>query len=243
MAPPTRTSHPDIRIRAIKPWQSEHGGEESHLALSTADKADLARLAEIIEYKTAGSQILFEGQSAGFLYLLVDGVVQASRTFNNGERQILAFYWPGDLFGLAENGVYVNSARAVTRCTVYRFPIRKLEKFLLENPNIQHGFFIKAVHDLRSAQRQIIALGRFDVPKRLAAFLLDCSGHDRYFESKSGTLTVPMTRYDIADYLGTSAESVTRAFAQLEGKGLLHRLTARELELRPAALKAFVYLE
>ncbi len=170
MTAPIRTNHPDIRIRAVKPYESEHGEEASHVTLLAAEKADLARLAEIIVYKTAGSQILFQGQNASFLYLLVDGVVQASRTLNNGDRQILAFYWPGDLFGLAEKGIYVNSAQAITRCTVYRFPIRKLEKFLLENPNIQHHFFIKAVHDLRSAQRQIITLGRFDIPRRLAVF-------------------------------------------------------------------------
>ncbi len=243
MKPPLRTNHPDIRIRAVKPWAPEHSEEASHLILPAPDKAELARLAELIEYKTAGSQILFQGHSASFLYLLADGVVQGSHMLSNGERQILAFYWPGDLFGLAENSIYVNSAQAVTRCTVFRFPIRKLEKFLLENPKIQHGFFIKAVHDLRSAQRRIITLGRFDIPKRLAVFLLDCSKHERYFDSASQTLTVPMTRYDIADYLGTSAESVTRALAQLERMDLLQRRTAHKLELRTDALKAFTGLE
>jgi CRP-like cAMP-binding protein len=243
MNPPLRKSHEDIRIRAVKAWAPEHGREAPHLTLSATDRTDLGRLAERIEYKTAGSQILSQGQSASFLYLLADGVAQASRSINDGERQILAFYWPGDLFGLAEKGIYVNSAEAVTPCKVYRFPIRRLEKFLLENPNIQHGFFIKAVHDLRSTQRRLVVLGRLDVLRRLAVFLLDCSGHEQYFDPASRTLAVPMTRYDIADYLGTSAESVTRAFGQLEGKGLLHRVTARTLELRTAELKAFVDLE
>ena len=243
MSSQARTSRPDICIRAVEPWKSAHGKEAPHLTLSAADKADLGRLAELIEYKTVRSQIFSQGQSASFLYLLVDGLVQASRMLDDGERQILAFFWPGDLFGLAETGVYVNSAQAVTPCTVYRFPIRRLETFLVENPNIQHGFFIKAVHDLRSTQRRLVALARLDVPRRLALFLLDCSGHEQYFDSTSHTLTIPMTRYDIADYLGTSAESVTRAFAQLEGKGLLHRRTARNLQLRITELTAFVDLE
>jgi CRP-like cAMP-binding protein len=243
MYPPARKNYPDIRIRAVEPWTPEHGKEAPHLTLSAADKADLGRIAELIEYKTARSQILFQGQTASFLYLLADGVALACRSINDGERQILAFYWPGDLFGLAERGTYVNSAEAVTPCTIYRFPIGRLETFLLENPNIQHSFFIKAVHDLRSAQRRLVVLGRLDVPKRLAVFLLDCSGHEQYFDPATHVLSVPMTRYDIADYLGTSAESVTRAFGQLEGKGLLHRLTARTLELRSAGLKAFVDLE
>jgi CRP-like cAMP-binding protein len=238
-----RRGHPDIRIRAVKAWTPEHGRESTHLTLSASDKAELSRLAEIIEYKTVGSQILFQGQKASFLYLLADGVVGSNHILNCGDRQIVSFYWPGDLFGLAEKGVYVNSAEALTPCVVYRFPIGKLEQFLLDNPKVQHSFVIKAVHDLRSAQRQLVAMGRFDIARRLAIFLLDCSGHEHYFDLAAQALTVPMTRYHIADYLGTSAESVTRAFGLLESKGLLHRLTARTLELKLAELRTFVDAE
>jgi CRP-like cAMP-binding protein len=234
-----RREHPDIRIRAVNAWAPEHGREAPHLPLSAAEKAELGRLAEVIEYRTAGSQVVLQGQEANFLYLLADGVVQASCTVNDGERQVLAFYWPGDLFGLAERGVYVNSATALTPCRVYRFPVRKIEPFFLEHPRVQYSFFTKAVHDLRSAQRQLIAMGRFSVVRRLAIFLFDCSGHDHYFDAATQVLTLPMTRYDIADYLGTSAESATRAFGELERRGLIHRLTARTLELKLAELKTF----
>ena len=239
----TRRGHPDIRIRAVSAWTPERGKESLYLTLSATEKAELARLAEIIEFRTAGSQILSQGQSASFLYLLADGVVESSHTLKGGDRQVLAFYWPGDLFGLAEKGIYVNSAEALTPCKVSRFPIRNLEQFLLENPNVQHSFFIKAVHDLRSAQRQLIVMGRFDIAKRLASFLVDCSGHEHYFDPAAQVLTIPMTRYDIADYLGTSAESVTRAFSLLGSKGMLHRLTARTLKLRTAELRTFVDIE
>jgi CRP-like cAMP-binding protein len=148
MSQATRRGHADIRIRAVPSWQPDIDQEAQHFPLSATDKAELGRLAEIIEFKTAGSQILSRGESANFLYLLVDGIVAADRTLHNGERQVLAFYWPGDLFGMAEKGVYVNSAQALTPCTVYRFPIQKLEQFLLENPRVQHSFLIKVVHDL-----------------------------------------------------------------------------------------------
>ncbi len=239
MTPPTPRERPDIRIRAARPWSSEHGREAPHLPLTAADKTELARIAEVIEYRTARSQITVQGQPAGFLYLLADGIVRADCTVNDGERQVLAFYWPGDLFGVAEQGAYVYSAEAVTPCTVYRFPVSRLEPFLLENPRIQHSFLIKAVHDLRSAQRRIITLGRFGIAQGLAIFLLDCSGHDHYFDRASQVLTLPMTRYDIADYLGTSSEAATRAFGALEHRGLIRRLTPRTIELNLAQLKTF----
>jgi CRP-like cAMP-binding protein len=239
MKQPTRQERLDIRIRAARAWSPERGREAADLPLSAADKAELVRLAEVIAYRTARSQIVVQGQAAGFLYLLTDGVVEADCTVNDGARQVLAFYWPGDLFGLAEDGVYVHSAAAVTPCTVYRFAVRRLEPFLLEHPRVQHNFLIKAVHELRSAQRRIITLGRFGVVQRLAIFLLDCSGHEHYFDQDSHVLTLPMTRYDIADYLGTSAESATRAFGELERRGLIRRLTARAVELKSAELEAF----
>jgi CRP-like cAMP-binding protein len=239
----TQKEQTHIRIRAVDPWPPEHGKEPAHIDLSAAEQADLTRLAEVIVFKTEGSQIFSQGQPAEFLYLLADGVVQGSHTLSAGDRQIVAFYWPGDLFGLAHSGVYVNSAEAVTPCKVYRFPIRKLETFLFDNPKIQHSFFIKVIHEIRSAQRQLIVMGRFDVPRRLAIFLLDCSGHEHYFDPATQVLSIPMTRYDIADYIGTSAESVTRAMSTLEGKGLIRRTTARTLELKRADLKAFAKLD
>jgi len=234
-----RRTHGDLRIRAARAWTREHGDEAPHLQLLASDRAELGRIAEVIEYRTAGSRVFSYGEAANFLYLLVDGLVASSLSLDNGERQIVAFYWPGDLFGLAEDGHYVNTAEILTPSTVYRFPIRQLERFLIDHPRIQHGFFIKAVHDLRATQRQLLVMGRFDVSRRLAAFLLDCSGHDDYFDQPTRVLALPMTRYDIADYLGTSAESITRAFGLLEGQGLLRRRTAKAVELTEK-LKTYV---
>lgn len=233
----------EIRIRAARGWPRPHGEEGPHLALSAPQRADLARLAEIIEYKTAGSKIFSQGDSAAFIYLLVDGLTRVCHTLHNGDRQILAFHWPGDLFGLAEHGRYVNSAETITKATVNRFPVKKLEAFLLENPQVQEDFLVKAMHDLRRSQRQLLIMGRYDIPRRLAAFLLDCSGQGHYFDPATQVLTLPMSRYDIADYLGTSAETVTRALGRLESDGVLRRLTARTLELKLSELKGVVDLE
>lgn len=247
MIPSVARINRDIQIRGVRPWRAEtgagRGGEAGHLTLSPSERQELGRLAERIEFRTAGSQILAEGQPADYVYLLTDGIVRTSRGNHGGDRQILAFYWPGDLFGIAEAGIYVNTAEALTPCTVYRFPAGPLERLLLANPGIQHEFFLKAVHDLRSSQRHVVVLGRLSVARRLAAFLLDCAGHERYFDAAGAVLTLLMTRYDIADYLGTSAESITRAFAEIERKGLVHRLAPRSLQLNMAALRGFADLD
>jgi len=230
----------DLKIRAVRGWPARHGAEAPHLALTAAERAELARLAEVIEYRSRGSQIFLQGAPAGFIHLLAEGVVRSYHMLPNGERQILAFHWPGDLFGLAENDRFVNSAETVLPSVVYRFAVPRLSAFLRANPALQEGFLVKAMHDLRNTQRQLIVMGRFDIARRLAAFLLDCSGHETYYNPGKHLLTLPMNRYDIADYLGTSVESISRSFGRLEKDGLLRRQGA-EVELKPAKLKALVY--
>lgn len=234
-----------IRLRAVSGWASASARDDGgrYFPLSAADRAELGRIAQIVEYRTPGSQIFRQGHEAAFLYILADGLVRVHAGLGNGDRQIVAFHWPGDLFGLAEGGLYINSAEALTPCVLHRFPTRRLERFLLENPRIQHGFLVKAIHDLRAAQRQLVVMGRLIVAQRLAAFLLDCAEHPDFFDPAVRVLTLPVTRYDIADYLGTSAESVTRAFGQLEGKGLARRLTSRTIELQPDGLRRFAVLD
>lgn len=232
-------AQPSIRIRAVDPWNPQHGEEPGYLDLSPSEQSEISRVAEIISFETKGSQIIAQGHAANHLFVLAEGVAEAEHILNSGERQVVAFYWPGDVFGLTEAGLYVNSVMALTPCRVYRLPIRKLETFLVENPKIQHRFFIKAVHDIRSTQRQLIAMGSFDVTQRLAMFLLDCSGHAHYFDPSSQILVLPMSRYDIADYLGTSAESVTRAMAVLERNLFIRRISPRQIELKQKQLQLF----
>jgi CRP-like cAMP-binding protein len=232
----------EIRIRAIPPWEPVRGEEAPFLPLSADERAELRRFGQSISFMTAKSQIYAAGEKAVYLYLLTDGVVEGYRTLPSGERQIVAFYWPGDMLGLAEEGIYVNSAEALTPCAVYRFPVDGMTNFLLSHPEIAHTFLVKAVHDLRNAQRQLIMMGRLDMPRRLATFILDCSAHEIYFDSRRKVLTLPMTRYDIADYIGASSEGVIRGLARLERMGLIHRLSPRVLELKTTDLKAFVDL-
>lgn len=232
-----------IRIEGTRGWPTEHGHEPAHVPLSSSDRAELARIAEVIDFRTAASQIFRQGEAATFIYLLVEGLVRTVYTTAEGERQIVAFHWPGDLFGLAEQGFHVTSAETVTPSRVYRFPCRKLEPFLLTHPPIQDGFLVKAIHDLREAQRQIIVLGRMDVAHRLATFLLDCSAHAQFFDSESSILSLPVTQYDIADYLGTSPETVTRALTRLARLGLVKRVKTRTLRIDRDNLRQFARLD
>ena len=236
-------NHAAIRIRAGQSWPSDHGTEAPHIPMTPAEKAELSRIGQVIDYHTSGSLLFSQGEDALYYYLLTDGIVETYFSLRNGERQILAFHWPGDLIGLSELGRYVGSAATVAPSRLYRFSVGELSRSLRANPEIQNGFLVKAIHDLRNAQRQLIVMGRLDITHRLAAFLLDCSAHEHYYDANTNLLTLAMTRFDIADYLGTSAETVTRAMGQLQRNGLIKRLRPRDIKIDRPGLRAFVDLE
>ena len=129
---PSSRGYADIRIRATHGWTHRHGEEAPHIGISAPERAELGRLAQIIDFRTAGSLIFSQGDEAGFVYLLSAGLVRICHALRNGERQIVAFHWPGDLFGLAEQARYVNSAEAIIPTRVYRFQTGQTGKFSAE---------------------------------------------------------------------------------------------------------------
>jgi len=199
--------------------------------LSPAEQAELAEIATVLTYQAGGAVIFTEGEDAHFIHLIDEGVVRISRDLPDGTRQVLGFMWPGDMLGLMEAGRYVNSAETLTPATLFRLPLDRLQRLLLRKPLLQLHILKKAAHELRKAQRQLIVLGQLNNRRRLASFILDCRQHVAFFDSAARQLRLPMSRFDIADYLGISPESVARAFAALEQYGFVRRSSPRTIEL------------
>lgn len=228
-----RTEHVGRRPRIVARRLCATEGRRPPLdnILSPAEQRHLARIATLLEYQAGGVAIFSEGEDAHFLYLIDDGIVRLSRHLPDGGRQVLGFMWPGDLCGMTEEGRYINSAASLTPAAIFRFPLDQLRQLLLKEPLLQLHLLTKAVHELRNAQRQIIVLGRLKSTMRLASFFLDSRLQVAIFDSKTRVLRLPMSRVDIADYLGTTPESVARAFVSLERGGYVRRISPRSVEL------------
>lgn len=205
--------------------------------LSPAEQEELTGIATVLDYRRPGIAIFAEGEDAHFLFAADKGTVRISRHDANGNRQILSFLWHGDIFGLSENGRYINSADTVNPAIIYRFPLQRLRRLLAGKPGLQLHLLTKAVHDLRAAQRQVLVLGQLNVPQRLVLFLHDLTQHRDIYDRTAGRLSLGIGRLDIADYLGTSPEHVARAFRALEQQRILKRRGPRTVDiLRPEAL-------
>ena len=106
------------------------------------------------------------------------------------------------------------------------------EKMMLREPEMQVSFLIKVAFDLRQAQRRIMVLGQQNISQRLASFLLDFTQQPDFYDQRRRLLSLPLTRFDLGDYLGTAPETVARAFSKLEKRGVVHRISPRLVEIR-----------
>lgn len=203
-------------------------GSTGSLALTDAEQAALLGAAAIVSF-APDSTIYRQGDPAEHVYLLARGLARASRLLHDGRRQLVAFLWPDDIFGLAEEGRYLNSLEAVTEIAARRIPLAALEKVLRSDARLSLEMAIRTAHELRVAQGHILCLGQLDVPRRIARFLLDCADHADLFDAAAARLSLPMRRQDVADYLGTSVEAVARGLTRLEGAGLIRRLSRRDI--------------
>lgn len=161
-----------------------------------------------------------EGDQADSVFVVMEGVVKCYRELRSGKRALCAFLFSRDLFGLAEDDCYVNTAQAATEVVLYRLPLQQLAVLLKQDGELQFQFLSKILHELRESQRRAILVNRRDAPGRLAMFLALMASRQNASPARDATIDLPMTRTDIADYIGLSLESVSRAAAQLERKGI-----------------------
>lgn len=237
------TIRPDeFNVRVADSWLSAlpHDGEK--LLLSDDDRQALSRIAVPVSLPAADMPIYHERDAAQDVFLLMSGLVRTARTLASGRRQIIAFHWPGDVFGLSEHGAYVSDAETVAPTRLARLPMRYLDGAFLQHPALQGLFLVKTLNDLRETQHELVTKSQSDLPTRLAFFLLQCVEHPECYDAATQVVSLPIARADLADYLAAAPESVSRAFAQLEQRRLIRRISPQKIALDMTRIAPFCTL-
>lgn len=179
---------------------------------------ELRRLSEILQTVRfdAGHTVFAEADPADTLYNVTAGTVKLYKLLPDGRRQITGFLLAGDFLGLSVNDTYAYSAETVTASTLCRFPRRRMDALLEEFPKMQRRLFSMASNELAAAQDQMLLLGRKTAKEKICSFLLMLSQRAQRRGNKENPVHVPMSRADIADYLGLTTETVSRTFTQLK---------------------------
>ena len=164
-----------------------------------------------------GSEIFGEKEPADYVYQVISGAVRSYKLLSDGRRQIGAFHLAGDIFGLEIGTDHRFTAEAIVDTTVRLMKRRSLELVAESDVMVARNLLSMTTNNLRHAEDHMLLLGRKTSLERVAAFLIEMDTRS----TAAGILALPMCRRDIADYLGLTLETVSRALSRLHALGIL----------------------
>lgn len=183
-------------------------------ALEPDELAELERLAQQFHYP-ARHTLFMQGDQAENVYSITCGMARLYRLLPDGRRQIVGFAIPGDFLGLAMNDHFGFSADAIEPLNVCRFGRTNYATLVDSKPHLLRRLHEFATHELTLAQDQMILLGRRTAEEKIVAFLLGMRERWGKLTKLSVTVRLPMSRQDIADFLGLTIETVSRTITKL----------------------------
>jgi CRP-like cAMP-binding protein len=181
---------------------------------------------------TRDEEIYAEADASDCWFRVISGTARICKLLPDGRRHIAEFYFAGDSFGLDNATERSFSAEAVGDVIVMRYPRRATYRLLDERPELARRLCDKTLRDLAHAQARMLLLGRMTAAERVANFLIELSER----RDTRRTIEVPMSRSDIADYLGLTIETVCRVLSALKRNGAIgipgpHCIEVRDRDL------------
>ena len=191
-----------------------------HRAVRTPDRGEAPRAIRLAR----GQTLFFEGDEADAFFDIVSGTVRCCRLISDGRRQIHRFAAAGAMVGVGCIGTYGYTAEAVTEVVARRHRLAGLDTAMAE-PNLRGRVLQALREELAATRTHMTLLGQMSAAERLATFLL------RLPDDRGGDIELPMTRSDIADYLGLTVETVSRKLHELEDLGFIELVSARRIRI------------
>src|SRR5487761_1298900 len=173
------------------------------------------------------SEIFGENEPADYLYKVVSGAVHTYKILSDGRRQIGGFYLPGDIFGLEFAGEHRFSAETIAEARVLVVKRSALTALVGRDAAIGRELHALSAHELQRVQARIMLLIK-SAQERVASFLLEMAERN----PAGNAIELPMSRRDIADYLGLTIETVSRTLTALESAAAIEVPTSRRIVLR-----------
>ena len=188
-----------------------------------------------LEYYSKDTKIFGETEPADYIYQVIKGAVRSHKLLSDGRRQIRAFHLRGDIFGFENDDFHRFTAETIVDTTVRHVKRQSLERLAKTDPAMVRSLLTMTTDNLRHVENHMLLLGRQTSRERVAAFLLEMNGR----VTAAGVIALPMTRRDIADYLGLTLETVSRALSKFQREGYLKLVGPHQREiivLNPAGL-------
>jgi len=173
------------------------------------------------------TEIFGENESADYVYKVLAGAVRTYKVFADGRRQIGGFYLPGDVFGLETDDCHTFSAEAINDAKILVVKRTALMALAVRDNEVARELWSMMGQEMRRVQDHILLLIK-SAKERVVGFLLEMAER----VPGSNNIELPMTRQDIADYLGLTMETVSRTLTDLQTGASIKLASARRIVLQ-----------
>ncbi len=195
-------------------------GTPSHL---TGDRESIERVF------AADTPICGEGEERELVLYILKGIARVSRATIDGNRKIVAFLYPGDMFTASVDGECRYSIDAQTACEIRLYPWTAVTDWIENAPDLAEKFISDAVKNALSAHEHLVSISQRCATQRLCTFLMEIYERETC-QGDNPVLKLGIQR-DIADYLGLTVETVCRQLTMLKEKGIVKSRNRRTLEV------------
>jgi CRP/FNR family nitrogen fixation transcriptional regulator len=171
-------------------------------------------------------EVYGQDDEARRFYRVTRGVTRTSRVTADGRRQVGAFYYPGDVFGLDPGPLHRFAAEALTDCEV-QIVGRNAVRAFAGDAEVERAILEETRREMERLEDHVMLLGRKGAVERVASFLMGLAQR-----RQGAPVDLAMGRQDMADYLGLTIETVSRTLTQLQGDAVVTFATTRRFQVR-----------
>lgn len=176
----------------------------------------LSKLGSVASFDR-NTEVFADEEPAEYVYQVISGTVRTCKFLEDGRRQVGAFYYPGDLFGLEPFDAYSVSAETVTPCQIRMVKRAALTAVAAHDAALASALWMIATRELQRVNEHMVLLGR----KCAAERLLDFLNNTAIRLNSPELVDIPMSRQDIADHIGLTIETVSRTMTRLQETGAI----------------------
>ncbi|MGI9373465.1 MAG: Crp/Fnr family transcriptional regulator [Hyphomicrobiales bacterium] len=217
---------PDI---VVEPSRCETCAIRHRAVCGALSLEELTRLNQIAKQRkiSAGQTIMSDEEEATFLANVVTGVVKLSKTLPDGRQQVIGLLFSPDFLGRVFHDTNPYFAETATDAEICVFPRKKFEALLDEFPGLEHRLLKHTLTALDAAREWMVLLGRKTAQEKVASFLTLLAersletGCQHIAIDDAAHFELPLTRNDMADYLGLTVETVSRQITRLKSAGVV----------------------
>jgi len=171
-----------------------------------------------------GKELMSDAGSVDRFSNVLSGVVKLTKTLSDGRQQIVGLQFAPDFLGRPFQAESTLTAEAATNVELCSFPRQTLERMLKEQPDLEHRLLEQKLRELDQARDWMVALGRKTAAEKIASFLLMIARNIDPAagpEHRAAAFDLPLSRAEIADFLGLTIETVSRQLTRLRGDNVI----------------------